>query len=246
MTITELAHRIGVTTAYLADIEKRPNKRPPTPQRVHMICEALDLDQDDSTMLKRLATEGRLPAEFRDQVTVKIEVERPPKVPRELMISETEEEYLSRAASLPLLAEVPAGDPQDVHDEVIEERPVPRSIARPGRYLLQVSGKSMQPLLGDGDIVLVDSVVQPVNKSIVAARIADDAEDQSTIKQLRFWPDRVILHPLNPDFDDIILIRTGDLDETGTEFFELDGRRVRLFLKGTVAAIVWRDLSRNP
>jgi len=237
--LTELASRIGVTIAYLSDIERRPNKRPPTLARVREIAAVLRLSDDELARLLRLATQERLSPELRDKVTVKIDVDRGER-PAGARIS-TSGEF----ALLPLLASVPAGNPRDVHDEVIEERPVPREAAREGRYLLRVDGRSMAPLLEDGDIVMVDAAVSPTNRGIVAARIASGQEDQSTIKQLFWRPDRVMLHPLNPEFDDTILLRTGEQDETGAELFDYDGRRVRLFLKGVVVAIVWRELEKR-
>jgi len=243
MTITELARRIGVTTAYLADIEKRPHKRPPTPRRVRDVVAVLELRPEEATELRQLATIERLPREFRGKVQVRVEIDRPAAAPPELVAEQAALMGGDAGATLPLLAEVPAGDARAVHDEVIEERAVPRSIARTGRYLLRVSGRSMAPILEHGDIVLVDGAVRAADGSIVAARIADGAEDRSTIKQLFSWPDRVLLHPLNLEFDDMILLRSGELDESGSELFDLGGRRVRLFLKGVVTAIVWRELS---
>ena len=244
MTVTELARRVGVTVAYLSDIEKRPSKRPPTPQRVRDICTALKLRPDEAARLQHMATEERLPAEFRGKVSVQVEVSRAGRTPPSV-VSEAEAGSAPDVVSLPVLAEVPAGDPRDVHDEVIEERPVPRSVARAGRYLLRVTGDSMTPVLEDGDIVLVDSTASPRDRNVVAARIAGGTEDESTIKQLYFWSDRVLLHPLNFAYDDMILLRTGEPDETGTELFDYEGRRVRLFLKGVVVAVVWRELRKR-
>ena len=236
VTVTELARRIGVTTAYLSDIERRAGKRPPRPERVERIAEVLNLSQEESARLLELATRERLPEEFRDRVSVKVEVQRPATMAREVV------EH--GVGFLPLLAEVPAGRARDVADEVLEERPVPAYLAREGRYLLRIDGQSMAPVLQNEDIVLVDGAGEAGHRSVVAARIAFEHEDRSTVKQLYVFHDRVVLHPLNPDYDDVILARTGEADEAGNELFEYERRRVRLFVKGVVLAIVWRELKR--
>jgi SOS-response transcriptional repressor LexA len=240
-SITALAHKIGVTLAYLADIEKRPGKRPPTPERVAAIAAVLGLSPDETAHLQTLATAERLPPEFRDKVDVRVELVPP--IPAATKAA-TPQELLKwkSAATLPLLAEVPAGDPRSVHDEVLAEHPVPLSAARPGRYLLHVKGSSLAPTLLDGDIVLVDGASPATARSVVAARIADSTGAQSTIKQLYLWRDRIVLHALNPEYSDMIFLKTGEQDETGAELFDYEGQRVRLFIKGVVSAILWRAL----
>ena len=65
-------------------------------------------------------------------------------------------------------------------------------------FALRVKGDSMEPLIPEGSIVIVDPEVEPVNGSIVVARFEEAQE--ATIKKLIIDGDERWLKPLNPAY----------------------------------------------
>ena len=105
---------------------------------------------------------------------------------------------------VPLLGEVPAGDPA----EAIEEREgvVPVDMRRSRGtsaklFALRVRGESMRDAaILPGDVVIVDCGARPRHRDIVVARIDGDA----TVKRLWIAKGRVELRPENPSFEPIV------------------------------------------
>lgn len=65
-------------------------------------------------------------------------------------------------------------------------------------FALRVNGDSMEPLIPEGSIVIVDPDVEPVNGSIVVARFEEARE--ATLKKLVIDGDERWLKPLNPAY----------------------------------------------
>ncbi|MCK4353537.1 hypothetical protein KAW65_09050 [candidate division WOR-3 bacterium] len=90
-------------------------------------------------------------------------------------------------ANIPILAEVPAGFPEEIPEEnVISWAVLPRSIVRKreGRlYGIFVKGNCMYPALKSGDEVIFDIGLQPENGDIVVARIEDAYEVRRFFKK---------------------------------------------------------------
>lgn len=72
-------------------------------------------------------------------------------------------------------------------------------------FALTVEGDSMEPEFRKGDVVIVSPSVDHQSGDYVIAKFGDDV----TLKKLKVMDDTVLLKPLNPDYDDII-IRGGD------------------------------------
>lgn len=90
------------------------------------------------------------------------------------------------AATIPLLAEVPAGRPRDATTTSDETIVVPSHWIRGGFdvYGLRVRGDSMEPSILDGDIVIVRAATQPEIGQIVVVQMEDSApEGTSTVKR---------------------------------------------------------------
>ncbi|MBF0319060.1 MAG: helix-turn-helix domain-containing protein [Nitrospirae bacterium] len=68
-------------------------------------------------------------------------------------------------------------------------------------FCLTVEGNSMEPEFKAGDIVVVSPSLAAVSGNYVVAKFGDDV----TLKKLKILEDSVLLKPLNPDYDDIVI-----------------------------------------
>ena len=83
--------------------------------------------------------------------------------------------------------------------------------------LMDVTGDSMAPKIENGDMVLIDQS----NTNIIGyAYFAVSIDDAVYVKQLRQKPGQLILHSLNPDYDDI----TVDMNHDQPDSVRIIGR----------------------
>lgn len=76
----------------------------------------------------------------------------------------------------------------------------------------RVSGRSMEPVIGDGDIVIIDNSVQFSDGDYVIA----ENDNGVTVKKLKLLKDgHIELRPLNPDFPTIVLKSDKQLEILG-------------------------------
>lgn len=111
--------------------------------------------------------------------------------------------------AVPVINEVPAGYPTypDIEDHVRAHIYLPKVPKR--AFGLYVSGKSMEPEINDGDIVIVDPRYEEVKKGELGVfRVNED----TTIKRCLPIHDGYILQPANPDYEPILV--TGDTECT--------------------------------
>ena len=95
---------------------------------------------------------------------------------------------------------VPAGKPDPVtSDGTMSVRKVVRHLARGNRYVIRVTGDSMEPRIEHGDLVLVDYTKEPRPGNIVIALINGAAVVKKFLRQ----KGRVILRSTNPKYSDI-------------------------------------------
>ena len=137
------------------------------------------------------------------------------------------ERYVTCVPLVPL--KVAAGafsDPQHIDDDGFEWAVVEtKRRVRPGMFVAQVVGKSMEPAIPDGAYCLFAAPVEGTRHGktvLVQLRDATDPEsgERYTVKRYasekapdgdRWRHDRITLHPLNPDFQPIVL--TGSDEE---------------------------------
>lgn len=100
---------------------------------------------------------------------------------------------------IPVLGSVRAGIPIDANKDIVDWEDIPEAMARGGEYFgVRVSGDSMEPVLRDGDIVIVR--VQPDVESGETAIVTIGGDD-ATIKKIIKANVGIILKPNNPDYD---------------------------------------------
>jgi repressor LexA len=125
-------------------------------------------------------------------------VMRDPKSPRGLRL-------LRRSHGLPFLGRISAGHPRDSEEEVAERLALnPQHYGihnRSKAFALRVSGDSMKGRhLFDGDIVLLESGIEPRDGDIVAALI----DNETTLKTLVRSAGIAHLRAENPKYPDLI------------------------------------------
>ena len=139
-----------------------------------------------------------------------------------------EERYVSCVPLVPLKAAAGAfSDPQHIEDDDFKWIEVgSRKRLRPGMFVAQVVGKSMEPAIPDGAWCLFRSPVEGTRQGktvLVQLRDSVDPEtgerytvkryesEKNRVKEHDSWRHkRITLRPVNPDFEPIVLTGEGD------------------------------------
>lgn len=109
---------------------------------------------------------------------------------------------LEEYTKLPMKGYVAAGEPIDLPDEysMTDIVSLPKNGASErADFALKVKGDSMEPLIEDGEIVLVKMQPDSYNGQIVVASI----DNTATLKKIYRYPDRIELHSINPKYPPI-------------------------------------------
>lgn len=107
------------------------------------------------------------------------------------------------ALNLPFLGAIPAGFPSPAQDYIEQSFDLQRLLAphREMTYFFRAAGHSMEPMIHDQDLLVVDKSVTPVNGLIVVASVMGEY----TVKVLVQKGGYVCLRPFNPDFQPIVM-----------------------------------------
>ena len=73
-------------------------------------------------------------------------------------------------------------------------------------FALRVKGDSMMPEFSDGEVIIVNPLVEAVPGDFV---IVKNDEEGATFRQLKKYGKTLVLHPLNQKYQDIELKRGG-------------------------------------
>ncbi len=118
------------------------------------------------------------------------------------LLSNIKERLEKGALRLPLLGTIPAGNPVASEEHIDTWMSVGEDFVLGGKqsFLLKVTGNSMiNAGIHEGDIAVVCSDLVPRIGDTVVALV----DGQSTIKTYREKEGRVVLHPENPEYEDI-------------------------------------------
>ncbi len=102
---------------------------------------------------------------------------------------------------VPVLGTIPAGSPLEAVEDRVGFLSLPN---RPGCFALRVEGESMADLILPGDVVLLDSRIEPRSGEVCAVRVGDDA----TLKHLDWRGERATLRPHNLAFKPLTVPRS--------------------------------------
>lgn len=109
-------------------------------------------------------------------------------------------EPLPEMESVPLVGRIACGQPITAEENLEGYVSIPA--AWHATFTLQCRGDSMEPTIHDGDLVAIRKDVQVENGQIAAVRIGDE----TTLKHLYLYPDKVVLQPENPCYEPIVKI----------------------------------------
>lgn len=104
----------------------------------------------------------------------------------------TSQDAIIHSYKIPILGRVAAGIPIDAHEEILGYQYINEKYRNDGYnyFALRISGKSMEPTIMDGDIVIVRQ--QPTVDSGDIAIVFVDGED-ATVKEVKESPDGITL-----------------------------------------------------
>jgi repressor LexA len=177
-----LGRRAGVSGPYISQLETH-DRKPPPPETLQKVIEALALSTKDAADLKTLAIIGRSGPEHMGIVKKALSKES-----QYLAMPKYEEDY----AKIPLLGRCPASSKVWVADEVDGWYYFPKAVIKERRvYLLRVNGDSMNRVVNDGDIVMVEADALPKQGEIVVMCI----DDEYTMKRYTQAGDKIVLNP---------------------------------------------------
>lgn len=124
--------------------------------------------------------------------------------PRSIKVTHPNFQSNSKAALVPLVGSIAAGQPILAQESVEDLIPVPSEMVRniEGAFLLRVKGDSMT---GEGilprDLVLVKPQPNATHGDLVAIMVGDEA----TVKRIHFDRDAIRLMPANNAYDPIVV-----------------------------------------
>lgn len=105
--------------------------------------------------------------------------------------SETTPLPRARGVKIPVLGKVVAGIPVEAITDILDYEEIPEDMARTGTYFaLQIKGKSMEPTLHEGDVVIVRQQPEVENGEIAIVLVNGD---EATVKEVKEGPDGLTL-----------------------------------------------------
>lgn len=106
------------------------------------------------------------------------------------------------AVRVPVLGRVAAGLPMACEENIVDWEEIPAALARTGDYFaLQIHGKSMEPRMVEGDVVIVRKQENCENGQLAIVLVNGD---EGTCKRVECGEDGMRLISLNPLFPDQI------------------------------------------
>lgn len=99
---------------------------------------------------------------------------------------------------IPIVGQIACGEPITAEENIKDYASAPERW-KPD-FALICRGRSMEPKIMDGDLVAIRSDAQVETGQIAAVRIGDEA----TLKKVYFYPERIVLRPINDEFEDIV------------------------------------------
>ncbi len=181
ISMDEFARRTGLSKAYIGMLEKGVH-----PKTGKVIRPSVDT-------IRKAAIGMRL--EFSTLFNMMDE---------EITLNPSEDETIFSATvsvRIPVLGRVPAGDPADAVEDILDYENIPESMAAMGEYYgLVIRGDSMEPMFMNGDVVIVLKQETAENGDVVIAAVGDT---EAICKKLILRNSSILLHPLNPAYKDL-------------------------------------------
>lgn len=168
LSMQDFANISGISKAYIGVLEKIYNpktKEPvaPTLEKMKAIASAMGMSLDE--MLKALNTNQPVVVSSKPQP--------------------------ARGVRIPVLGRVVAGIPIEAITDIIDYEEIPAQMAKSGTYFaLQVKGRSMEPTLHEGDVVIVRQQPEVENGEIAIVLVNGN---DATVKEVKESPEGLTL-----------------------------------------------------
>lgn len=111
---------------------------------------------------------------------------------------------------IPIYGRIAAGKPLEMVDDIIGEVDISYYKMDGEFFALKIKGRSMEPRLEDGDIIVVRQQPMVENGEIAAVSVG---MDDATCKKVYSYPTGIRLVPINPEYEPIILTNE-DMEKT--------------------------------
>lgn len=112
----------------------------------------------------------------------------------------------SKTINIPVLGTIACGDPITAEENIERYIEEPQdSLPNGNIFYLAAKGKSMEPTIPDGSMVLIKEQPEVEDGEIAAVLVNSDSE--ATLKRIKYQKGMVILMPDNPSFNPIILTK---------------------------------------
>lgn len=112
---------------------------------------------------------------------------------------------------IPVLGRVAAGIPIEAIEDIIDTEEITETLARTGDFFgLQIHGRSMEPRIKEGDVVIVRRQDDADSGDTVIAMVNGD---DATCKRLRKYRDGIELVSNNPSFDPMFFTNSEILEK---------------------------------
>lgn len=98
--------------------------------------------------------------------------------------------------TIPVVGQIACGEPITAEENIEGYASTPELWK--ADFALICRGRSMEPKIMDGDLVAIRSDIQVETGQIAAVRIGDEA----TLKKIYYYPERIILRPINDEFEE--------------------------------------------
>lgn len=126
--------------------------------------------------------------------------------------------------NLPFMGNIQAGFPSPAQDYIEHDLDLQRLLAphKEATYFFRAVGRSMEPLIHDRDLLIIDRSINPVSGLVVVASVAIGNESREfTVKTLIKKDGFVCLRPNNPDFEPIVMQPGMELNVFGVVTFNI-------------------------
>lgn len=108
-----------------------------------------------------------------------------------------EQDEETKVCKIPIVGTIPAGIPLEAIEEIIDYEEISPELQRSGKYIgLKVKGESMEPLINDGDVVILKQCTEANSGDIIAVYV--NGYD-ATLKRLKLEDNGLWLLPENPN-----------------------------------------------
>lgn len=107
-----------------------------------------------------------------------------------------------KGVKIPVLGRVQAGIPIEAIEEILDYEEIPESMAKTGEFFgLQIRGDSMEPILYEGDVIIVKQQPDAESGAIVVVIINGN---DATVKKLKKVDNGLMLISINPKYEPML------------------------------------------